>query len=385
MKIAYLDCLSGISGDMFLAACIDAGADFQTIQEGLDSLHTDNLKLEKSDVKKYGFRALKVDVIHEPEHAHRHLHHIVEMIDKSQITPRQKELAKSIFEKVAIAEAKVHGSTIEKVHFHEVGAIDSIADIVGGAIAWDLLGADRLVCSPIPTGNGKIKIAHGWVSIPAPATAEILKEIPTASCDIDAELTTPTGAAIVAALADQFGPLPSMEIENIGIGAGTRDLDEQANVLRLVMGNQTADPRTETITLLETNLDHLSAEALGYCQEKLSDHGALDVYTTSIMMKKNRPAVMLSVLCQPADADLLESILFQETGTLGIRRSTVHRSILPRETVEQETALGKVQFKKATLPDGSIRMHPEFECVAKIAKESGRSWQSIFDELKKEA
>lgn len=379
MKCAYLDCQSGISGDMFLAACVDAGADFETVQAGIDSLGTGNCKLEKKDVQKYGFRALKVDVIHEPEHAHRHLHHIDKMIDESSITERQKELAKKIFLNLATAEAKVHGSTLEKVHFHEVGAIDSIADIVGGAIAWDLLGIDRLVCSPVPTGKGQIKIAHGWVSVPAPATAELLNGIPIRSNEIEAELTTPTGAAIVSTLADEFGALPDMAIERIGIGAGTRDLDEQANVLRMLVGTTESVLQKDQVVLLETNIDDASPEKVGFCIQQLWEKGALDVYTTPIQMKKNRPGTMISVLCQPETAGDIKEVLFCETGTLGIRHQTIDRTCLPRETHRVETAFGQIDGKLVTLPNGRQRFVPEYESCAAVAKATGKCLDDVYN------
>ena len=216
MKIAYLDLLSGISGDMTLGALIDAGVDLAAIQSGIDSLGLPSCRLSTTDVKKKGFRATQISVEHEPEHVHRHLHHITDMIDASRLTSQQKDLAKRIFTRLGEAEAKVHGTTIRKVHFHEVGAVDSIADIVGAAIGWDLLGVDRIVASPVSTGQGTITIAHGKVSIPAPATAELLKGIPLQPSSVDCELTTPTGAAILATMVDDFGPLPAMRIDRIG-------------------------------------------------------------------------------------------------------------------------------------------------------------------------
>lgn len=378
MKIGYLDCQSGISGDMFLAACVDAGADFETIQSGIDSLGTNNCRLEKKDVTKFGFRALKVDVLHDPEHAHRHLHHIVKMIDESTITPRQKDLAKQIFQKLAESEAKVHGSTIEKVHFHEVGAIDSIADIVGAAIAWDLLGLDKLVCAPIPTGKGQIKIAHGNVSVPAPATAELLKGMPLAQCDIEAELTTPTGAAIVATLASEFGALPSIKIEKIGIGAGTKDLEVQGNVLRLIVGEQDVRMGQDQVELLETNLDDVTGETVGYCIDQLFDAGALDVYSSSIQMKKNRPGVMLSVICRMENVESLKQVIFRETGTLGIRQQTITRTVLPRESILVETEFGEVAGKVTSLPDGRQSFSPEFDSCAAIATKQAVSLHTVY-------
>jgi pyridinium-3,5-bisthiocarboxylic acid mononucleotide nickel chelatase len=382
LKIGYLDCQSGISGDMFLAACVDAGANFETIQAGIDSLNTGNCKLQQQEVKKFGFRALKVDVLHDPEHAHRHLHHINQMIDDSSINERTKKLAKEIFLNLAKAEAKVHGSTLEKVHFHEVGAIDSIADIVGGAIAWDLLGLDRLICSPIATGKGKIKIAHGYVSVPAPATVEILKSIPLEKSEIEAELTTPTGAAIVSTLANDFGGLPAMSIQTIGVGAGTRELLEQANVLRLTIGTSTesdADEiRPETIQRLETNLDDVSGEVVGYCTELLMAAGAVDVYTTPIQVKKNRPGIIFSVLCHTENLAEIREILFRETGTLGIRHETIHRFVLQRELHKVTTPWGRIDGKLITQPDGSKTFTPEFESCKKAAIENQVTLQDVF-------
>src|SRR3954464_15632510 len=213
MRIAYLDCASGISGDMTLGALIDAGADLAAIQSGIDTLGLPSCRLVSTQVKKQGFRATQITVEHEPEHKHRHLHHITAMIDGSALSERAKNLGKRIFQKLAEAEAKVHGSTIEKVHFHEVGAVDSIADIVGAAIGFDLLGVERIICSPVPTGHGYVEIAHGRCSIPAPATGELLRGVPLAALDVEGELTTPTGAAIAAALADEFGIVPAMTVE----------------------------------------------------------------------------------------------------------------------------------------------------------------------------
>lgn len=382
MKVGYLDCQSGISGDMFLAACVDAGADFETVKAGIDSLGTNNCRLEKKDVVKFGFRALKVDVLHDPEHAHRHLHHIVKMIDESAITPRQKELAKQIFGKLAESEAKVHGSTIEKVHFHEVGAIDSIADIVGAAIAWELLGIERLVCSPIPTGKGQIKIAHGNVSIPAPATAELLKGIPLAQCDIESELTTPTGAAIVATLASEFGAIPGLKIETIGIGAGSKDLEEQGNVLRLIVGEQEVQTAQDQVELLETNLDDVPGETVGYCIDQLFEKGALDAYSTSIQMKKNRPGVLLSVLCRREHADTLKQIIFRETETLGIRQQTIKRSVLPREASVVTTEFGEISGKIISFPNGTESFSPEHDHCALAATKHGVPLHLVYQAAK---
>src|SRR3954469_21309666 len=294
MPIAYLDCASGISGDMTLGALVDAGADLAAIQSGIDSLGLPSCRLLRTEVKKQGFRATQITVEHEPEHKHRHLHHITAMIEGSALSERAKTLAKRIFQKLAEAEAKVHGSTIEKVHFHEVGAVDSIADIVGAAIGLDLLKIERIFCSPIPTGRGFVEIAHGRCSIPAPATGELLRGIPLAAFDVEGELTTPTGAAIVAALANDFGQLPAMTVDSIGYGAGQKDFDHP-NILRLLVGEvgsasgrsgeeKNRTPRTESIVVLETNLDNTTGETVGHAVDRLWSAGALDVSLIPIQM-----------------------------------------------------------------------------------------------------
>jgi pyridinium-3,5-bisthiocarboxylic acid mononucleotide nickel chelatase len=391
MRIAYLDCASGISGDMTLGALVDAGVDLATVQAGIDSLGLPSCRLVVQETKKCGFRATQLTVEHEPEHKHRHLHHIEAMIAGSILTPRQRELALRIFGKLAEAEAKVHGTTIQKVHFHEVGAVDSIADIVGSAIAWDLLGVERIVCSPVPTGTGFVQIAHGRCSIPAPATGELLRGVPLAEFAVEGELTTPTGAAIVAALVDEFGPLPAMTVERIGYGAGQKDFPHP-NLLRLLVG-ETVAPGTsryaasggtaaaamvrDSIVLLETNLDDATGEAIGYAAEHLRKAGALDVSWTPLAMKKNRPGVLLAVQCRPADAEPLAAILFRETTALGVRRSTIERMTLPRRSVTVETTYGPIAGIVATLPDGSERFSPEYDACAKIAAERSLPLETV--------
>ena len=379
MRIAYVDCASGISGDMTLGALIDAGVDLAAVQAGIDSLGLPSCRLVVQETKKCGFRATQLTVEHEPEHKHRHLHHIEEMIAGSVLSERQRELALRIFGKLAEAEAKVHGTTIQKVHFHEVGAVDSIADIVGSAIAWDLLGVERIVCSPVPTGTGFVQIAHGRCSIPAPATGELLRGVPLADFAAEGELTTPTGAAIVAALVDEFGPLPAMTVEAIGYGAGQKDFSHP-NLLRLLVGETTATAAattSDTIVLLETNLDDATGEAIGHATELLWRAGALDVSTTPLAMKKNRPGVLLAVQCRPADAEALAGILFRETMALGLRRSTLERMTLPRKSVSVATSHGEVAGIVATLPDGSQRFSPEYDACAKLAVERSLPLEAV--------
>lgn len=379
MKTLYLDCASGISGDMLLGALVDVGVELEQIQSGIDSLGLPSCRLEAKDVKRHAFRATKVDVVHEPEHAHRHLHHITEMIDASHLSAAQKDVAKRIFTRLGEAEAKVHGTTLQKVHFHEVGAVDSIADIVGAAIGLDLMGVDRIVCSPIPTGTGYIEIAHGRCSVPAPATAELLRGIPLAASAIPFELTTPTGAAIVSACATSFGPLPEMSIEAIGYGAGSRDLETQANLLRIMLGAPSTSAGSDRIVVMETNVDDATGESVGYCTQRLLDAGALDVFATPIQMKKNRPGVQVSVLCRLEQTSKLEKILFEETGTLGIRRWQADRHVLDREAVELSTSLGPIRGKKVTLPDGSQCFSPEYEDCKRIAEQHQIPLRKVLD------
>jgi len=363
---------------MMLGALVDAGVDLAKVQAGIDSLGLPSCQLATEEVKKKGFRALQLTVEHEPEHAHRHLHHIVKMIDGSTLSPSQRELALRIFNRLAQAEAKVHGSTIEKVHFHEVGAVDSIADIVGSAIAWDLLGVDRIVCSAVPTGTGFVQIAHGRCSIPAPATGELLQGVPIATSDVQGELTTPTGAAIVSTLVDDFGPLPAMTISATGYGAGQSDF-EHPNLLRLLVGETASGSiRGDQIVLLETNLDDTPGEAIGYCVEKLWQAGALDVATSALQMKKGRPGVLLSVQGSPADADLLAEIIFRETSTLGLRRSTLQRQTLPRRPMKISTGWGEITGIVATLPDGSERFSPEYDSCREIADREQVSLEAVY-------
>ena len=319
-------------------------------------------------------RATQIAVEHEPEHAHRHLHHITTMIDGSTLTSRQQELATAIFTRLGEAEAKAHGTTLEKVHFHEVGAVDSIADIVGSAIGWDLLGVDEIHCSAVPTGSGFIQIAHGRCAIPAPATAELLRGVPLADFDVPVvgELTTPTGAAIVKTLAKSFGAMPAMTIESIGYGAGQKEFDHP-NLLRLFVGEREAiaTQGTDKIVLLETNLDDLPGEQIGDCIERLWEAGALDVATSMLQMKKQRPGVLLTVQASPADADQLAAIVFRHTTALGMRRQVIDRIVLPRERVTVITEWGEAAGVVATLPDGEKRFTPEYEDCKRLAEGAG--------------
>jgi hypothetical protein len=371
--------MSGISGDMTLAALVDCGVKLDEINAGVQSLGLAGVSIKSEEVRRKGFRGLLCTVEHTPQHAHRHLHHITRLIDDSQLSPRQKDLARRIFTRLGEAEARVHGIPVEKVHFHEVGAVDSIADIVGAAIGWDLLGVDRIVASPVPTGTGSVTIAHGRCTVPAPATAELLRGVPLVELPISAELTTPTGAAILATLVDSFGPLPSMRIDAIGYGAGRRELAEQANLLRLFVGEAVDQGPVEQMWMVETNLDDVAGEVVGYATTRLWEAGAVDVYTTPIHMKKNRPGVILSVLCAAPLIPRIEKILFRETATLGVRRWPVSRHRLEREPHAVETAWGPVQGKLAWIPGQPPAFSPEYEAASRIAREKDLPLVDVYE------
>lgn len=383
----HFECLSGISGDMTLAALIDLGVSPKLIRSGLASLNVADLKLHVDDVVKCGFRAKSIRVEHPEQHAHRHLHHIEAMIDVADaITDSAKMLALRIFRCIGEAEAKVHGCDLKKVHFHEVGAVDSIADIVGVAIAMDSLAIDRVSSSPIPTGTGSIVIDHGRVAVPAPATAEILIGVPLAYCDLESELTTPTGAAIVKTLASSFGPPPAMTPHRVGYGAGTRDLPGQANVLRLTMGQLHGDAtatcpvETDRVALLETNIDDATAEQLADVCERLLGAGALDVWQSPCVMKKGRLASMLSVLCEVSDVASMQGLLFQHTSTIGIRQQVLDRAKLARQAMEIQTSHGPARGKLVTLPDGSARFSLEDAEAKRLADQTGKSTREIHED-----
>jgi uncharacterized protein (TIGR00299 family) protein len=378
VRLGYFDCFSGIAGDMTLAALVDAGVDRSAIQQAIASLGLPG-ELAFESVRRGGFRATYAKVIAPDEHAHRHWHHIEALIDKSILSGRQKDLAKRIFLRLGEAEAKVHGTDLAKIHFHEVGAVDSIIDIVGSAVGLDLLGVDRFEASPLPTGRGWVKAAHGRMPLPAPATAELLRGVPLAESLVEGELTTPTGAAIVTTVAERFTALPPLTIESIGLGAGTRELTGQANILRLFVGTVDLPAAGDRIWVLETNLDDLPGEVVGYATTKLMEAGALDAFVTPIQMKKNRPGVMVSVLCDETRIPVLEDLLFRETTTLGIRRYPVSRHKLKRQAAEVITAFGPVKGKLGWLGERPPTFSPEYDDCVRIATALALPLREIYD------
>jgi pyridinium-3,5-bisthiocarboxylic acid mononucleotide nickel chelatase len=370
---------------MCLAALIDAGASLPALQAAIASLQL-GAELTVAPTKKHAFRGLALQISHPPEHAHRNLQDIHQLILRGKLSAGAREMSLRLFERIARVEANVHGTTIDRVHFHEVGAIDSIVDLVGTAIAWDELGIERAVASPVPTGTGQVRIAHGMVSIPAPATAELLKNIPIAACSIPMEMTTPTGAAILSELVKDYGPLPPMQVGRIGYGAGTRDLEDRPNLLRILIG-EAMRPRPsrrtdDSVVILETNLDDTTGEQIGFAIEQLWREGALDVFSTPIYMKKGRPATLLTVIAKPEDRVAMERLMFQHTGTLGVRWRRQSRTTLARAHVDVQSPWGLVAGKVSQLPDGTVEFSPEYEACRAIALEEGYRLVEVMDEVR---
>ncbi|MEO6184455.1 MAG: nickel pincer cofactor biosynthesis protein LarC [Verrucomicrobiota bacterium] len=445
MKTLYLDIFSGISGDMFLGAMLDLGVDFHQLEMELAKLHLDGFHLHVSRQQKSQIEGVKFDVhlahqhdanhehghkrdqdhghshehthsdgtSHSHEHSHgkahthvhEHHHHendehehchqheqgrnfseIKNLIGHSSLSVWVKAKSIAVFQRIAVAEGKIHGMPPEKVHFHEVGAVDSIVDIVGACVAVELLGKPRIQAGPVIEGTGWINCAHGRFPVPAPATLAILGErgIPITQCDEPHELITPTGAALLAELVETFGPMQGLIAGRIGFGLGTRDNKTRPNVLRAILGEtassaSTNDWETDTISVLETNLDDVSGEILGHFVEKTLAAGALDVFHTSIQMKKNRPGVLLTILCAFTDADKFSEMILRETSAFGVRRSTVERRKLQREFAIINTSLGEVTLKVGKLNGKIIQTTPEFESCKKLANQKNVSLKEIYN------
>jgi uncharacterized protein (TIGR00299 family) protein len=377
LGIAYFDCFSGISGDMVLGALVDAGADLRQIESELRKLGLDNWSISAEKVKRGAIFATHVKVATQEDHHHRGLSIILKRIDDARLAPRAADRAKKIFERLAAAEAKVHNIEIEKVHFHEVGAIDSIIDIVGSAIGFDLLGIDEFACSKFDVGGGQVKTAHGLLPVPAPATAELLRGAPTYSSGIERELVTPTGAAIATTLATSYSEIPPMTLRTIGYGAGTADLSEKANVLRIMIGDRTESekspfnylPWDSPVTVIETNLDDMSPQIYGYFAERALAAGALDVFSTPVQMKKNRPGQLVTLLSEPSNVGRLIDLIFSETTTIGVRTYDVRRKTLDRELIPVETPLGAIRMKISRMNGTILNATPEYEDCQRIAAE----------------
>jgi hypothetical protein len=438
MRIAYLECFSGISGDMFLGALVDAGVSPALLEKTVTSLNV-GARLEISKVLRSGISATKVDVwigdkekdrprdgesaFHEHAHPHghtedhadqrddghkhhhndlhehpleefgrhhhdenahgRHLSEIQQIIHGSSISKRAKERALAIFQALGEAEAKIHNVPIEKIHFHEVGAVDAIVDITCTAVAIEALGIDEWICSPVNVGGGTVQCAHGRLPVPAPAVVELLKGVPVYSSGIDKELTTPTGAAILKTLVSKFTSIPSYKIENTGYGAGTRDFPSHANVLRLTVGEsvETAKKATpEMVSVLEANIDDLNPQVFGYVMDKLLEAGALDVFGTPVQMKKNRPGMLLTVLTRTDDAQRIAKLVFSETTTLGIRMREERREVLIRRSEIVRTTWGEIRMKIGNLNGTVTNYAPEYEDCRRIASVHGVPLKTVMQE-----
>lgn len=440
MRIAYLDCFSGMSGDMFLGALLDAGVSAQLLEQAVAALNI-GARLEVSRVDRSGISALKVDVYSHGEkdlpreeywkqrsageqeqhaqgrhshghqapvellehnyaapgssskphnngqHEHQHgrgLSEIREIILKAAISERAQTTAIAIFEALGAAEAKIHDTDIEKVHFHEVGAVDAMVDIACAAVGVEALGVDEILCSPLNVGGGTVTCAHGTFPVPAPATLELLKNVPVYSSGIQAELVTPTGAAIVKTFASRFASFPAMTVEKTGYGAGTREFSGHPNVVRLTIGKTAAEIAegvvNETVTILEANIDDLNPQIFGYVMDRLFGQGALDAFGLPVQMKKNRPGMLLTVLCRPQDAPKLAEIIFSETTTLGIRQREEKRFALPRKWATVSTKWGDVRMKVASINGMVTNYAPEYEDCRRIAAEHHVPLKTVMQE-----
>jgi len=371
MRIGYFDCFSGASGDMILAALVAAGLGPDRLRAELSGLKLDDeFELRVEPIRKQGFAATQVVVRPLAQPGHRHLHHITEIIDRADLSEQVKASAKRIFTRLAEAEAKVHGTSIERVHFHEVGATDAIVDIVGAVIGIHALGLERVICSPIPTGSGTVVCDHGTMPVPAPATAELLVGVPLAACDETGELITPTGAAILTTLAHHYGPLPAMTVERYGWGAGRREGRTRANLLRLFVGEaSSSDDLRDEVVVLEANLDDATGEQIGHAFNALFAAGALDVYTTPITMKKNRPGVLLAAIVPFECVEACEDVLFDETTTFGVRHAVWARRKLERRSERVPTAYGPIRMKVGERDGRVVIAAPEYaDCAAAAAQ-----------------
>lgn len=387
MKTLYFDCFAGAAGDMILGALIDAGVPLAEVQQALGTLGVDGVSVSTDRVLKTGVSATKFRV-HEnaasglpvagprfpaPDTGHRHYHlkHIYAAIEKSALSPSARARAVRMFERLAEAEAAIHGTTLEKVHLHEVGAVDSIIDIVGTVFAMEWLGAGRVVVSPVNVGGGMVKTAHGLFPVPAPATVRLLGSAPQYSSGAELELLTPTGALILTEYAEAFGPMPAMRVERVGYGAGDRDLPETPNVVRVFVGEADARAPAANVVVMACEIDDMNPQIFGAVMDLLYQAGALEVFYQPVQMKKNRPGTLMTIVSRPEQQDLLADLVFRETTTIGIRWQPMSRICLDRELVPVETPLGVVRFKVARRDGQVLNAQPEFDDMARIAAERG--------------
>jgi uncharacterized protein (TIGR00299 family) protein len=374
MRTLYFDCFAGASGDMILGALIDAGVEPESFKQQLSLLGVTGYTIGFETVDRSGMSATYARVQTPHEHAHRHLADILKIIYDSRLSNNVKDRAAKIFSRLAEAEARVHNEPIEQVHFHEVGALDAIIDVVGAAIGFELLEIDRFVSSPLHVGSGTVEMEHGRFPVPPPAVTELLKGVPFYASDVTGELVTPTGAAIITTVCNAYGPVPLLKLEHTGYGAGTREYPRFPNALRVLVGEEEKGTRAsivsadERLWMIETNLDDISPQILGHVMERAFELGALDCFFTSVQMKKNRPGVLLSILCRDEERATLSELLFSETTTLGIRAYEVERRALERDIVTVETQYGSIDVKVGQLNGHIINVMPEYDHCRQAAR-----------------
>jgi len=382
LKVAYFDCYSGISGDMILGALIDLGLKQELLRKELEKIEISGYELKVDKIEKNNIIGTNVIVKLKGKQQERGLKEIEKLIDKSSLLEQVKIKSKQVFLKLANAEGKIHGISPYKVHFHEVGAIDSIIDIIGAVVGLENLKLSNIYCSAIPLGRGFVDCSHGRIPVPAPATLEILKKIPVYSNDISHELVTPTGAAIITTFAEHFGPMPLMKINEVGYGAGKTDM-KHPNFLRVILGEIENNFKYDVTTIIETNIDDMNPEIYGYLIEKLLENGALDVFFTHIQMKKNRPGVKLSVICSNDNVNELANIIFEESSTFGVRFYETRRLKLEIKKCKIQTKYGKISVKIGLLKNKIHTISPEYEDCRKIANKYNVPIKEIYDLVKK--
>ena len=385
---AYFDCFSGISGDMTLGALIDLGAPVDWLQKELSRLPLNGFQLTATPVMRNGIRATFASVEIENSDHSRDYKTIKSLLESCPLSDAVKSRSLTIFERLALAEAGIHGCALDEVHFHEVGGVDALVDIVGTALCLEKLEINQVISSRIPLGSGFVDCQHGKLPLPAPATVEILKDVTVYGTDVACELVTPTGAAIITSLAESFGPLPPMRVEKIGYGAGQRELADRPNLLRIITGSPAASDdglSTDEIIILETCIDDMNPELFGYIMERLFSDGALDVYWIPLHMKKNRPGTMVQVLCEQAGKDRLIQRLLSETTSLGVRYYKATRKLLAREQLTIQTSFGEIQVKRVQDPDGRERFVPEYDVCRELALKLNLPLRVVYDTIAKEA
>jgi uncharacterized protein (TIGR00299 family) protein len=385
MRTLYFDCFAGASGDMILGAMVAAGVEPGYLREQLSLLPVTGFKIDFETVNRSGLSATYARVETAPEHKHRHLSDIRQIIEGAALSVAVKDRAVQIFTRLAEAEARVHNEPVDHVHFHEVGALDAIVDVVGAAICFDALQIDRFICSPLHVGSGMVKMAHGQFPVPPPAVTELLRGVPFYATDIKGELLTPTGAAIITTVCSEYGPVPRITTEASGYGAGTREYPDFPNVLRVLVGEtENTGAIDERLWMLETNLDDASPQIIGHVMERVLESGALDCFFTPAQMKKNRPGVLLSVLCGPGEKETVMKLLFTETTTLGIRSYEVTRRALQRSVVRVETPYGPIDVKVAHLDGRVVNEMPEFEQCRQAAANANVPLKVVEEAVRKE-